>query len=434
MRTIKVLTFVGAFGWGGTERQFVNLGLGLDPSRFAVHFGCLRRFGVMLEELEASGVPVIDYDVLSLRSFRAIAAQIRLVRDIRRLGIDVVHTYGFHSHVFAIPAAKLAGASVIASIRDMGVYLSSSQRIVQRWFCRFADQILVNAAAIKEWLVADGYDADRISVIPNGIDLSRFPQHAGRGVLRAELGLIADAPLVAVLGRVSRMKGLEDFLAAAAIVAPRFPKARFCIIGEPSFTTRGRKILVDGTYEAELKRLAASLGLQERVIFTGFRSDVAQILPELSVSVLPSLSEGLSNTLLESMAAGVPVVATRVGGTAEVVQDLENGLLVPPGDPSSLAEAICRYLDAPAFAAQMGSAARRRIFERYSMHTLVENTSRVYESLIDCGDAPLTRPSATLSPLRGARDLTREILLPAKRGEGAAKRRMRGRGVPGEQG
>jgi L-malate glycosyltransferase len=265
----------------------------------------------------------------------------------------------------------------------MGVYLSPSQRIVQRWFCRFADQILVNAAAIKEWLVGDGYDADRISVIPNGIDLSRFPQHAGRGILRAELGLTADAPLVAVLGRVFRMKGLEDFLAAAAMVAPRFPKARYLIIGEPSFISRGRKILVDGTYEDELKRLAASLGLQERVIFTGFRSDVAQILPELSVSVLPSLSEGLSNTLLESMATGVPVVATRVGGTAEVVQDLENGLLVPPGNPSSLAVAICRYLDAPAFAAQMGTAARRRIFERYSMHTLVENTSRVYESMLD---------------------------------------------------
>jgi glycosyltransferase involved in cell wall biosynthesis len=341
-------------------------------------------------------VPVIDYEVLSLGSLRAMAAQIRLARDIRRLGIDLVHTYGFYSNVFAIPAAKLAGASVIASIRDMGVYLSSSQRAVQRWVCRFADRILVNAAAIKEWLVADGYDADRITVIPNGIDLSRFSRLGGRRQLHAELGLTADTPLVAVLGRVSRMKGLEDFLAAAAIVAPRFPKARFLIIGEPSFTSQGRKIMVDGTYEDGLKRLAASLGLQERVTFTGFRSDVERILPELAVSVLPSLSEGLSNTLLESMAAGLPVVATRVGGTAEVVQDLENGLLAPPSDPASLAEAICRYLDAPAFAAQMGSAARRRIVERYSMHMLVENTSRVYEAVLDRGSSATTEQDIPL--------------------------------------
>src|SRR5438128_1476645 len=127
-RPIPVLKFVAAFGWGGTERQFVNLGLGLDRSRFAVHFGCLRRFGVMLKELESAGVGVIDYDVSSFRDGRALAAQLRLARDIRRLGIQIVHTYGFASHVFAIPAAKLAGASVVASIRDMGVDLSPFQR------------------------------------------------------------------------------------------------------------------------------------------------------------------------------------------------------------------------------------------------------------------------------------------------------------------
>ncbi|HEY8134329.1 MAG TPA: glycosyltransferase [Thermoanaerobaculia bacterium] len=396
METIKVLKFVAAFGWGGTERQFVNLGLGLDPSRFSIHFGCLRRFGVLLEELEARGIPVVDYDVSSFRSVGAIAAQWRLARDIRRMGIRIVHTYGFYGNVFAIPAAKLAGASVIASIRDMGVYLSPSQRIAQRWVCGLADHILVNAAAIKEWLIADGYDGDKITAIPNGIDLSRFAPPAQSGNLHSSLGLPADAPLVAAIGRVSRLKGLEDFLAAAAIVAPRFPAARFLIIGEPSFTSRGRKIVVDGSYNDELTRLAARLGLQERVIFTGFRSDVEQILPELAVSVLPSLSEGLSNTLLESMAAGLPVVATRVGGTAEVVRDSENGLLVDPGDPVSLAEGIGRLLDAPQFAAQLGQAARRRIAERYSMRLLVENTSRAYDAVLGQGSS-VTALSDSLS-------------------------------------
>jgi L-malate glycosyltransferase len=379
---IRVLKFVAAFGWGGTERQFVNLGLGLDRSRFAVHFGCLRRFGVMLDELEASGVPVIDYDVSSFRSGRAIAAELRLARDIRRLGIQIVHTYGFSSNVFAIPAARLAGASVVASVRDMGVYLSASQRAVQRWICRLADQVLVNAEAIKEWLIADAYDGERITVIPNGIDLARFAKPAN-GRLHRELGLTADTPLVAAIGRVSRLKGLEDFITAAATVAPRFPSVRFLIIGEPSFIARGKVITVDGTYQEELTQLAVKLGVGDRLIFTGFRSDVEQVLAELAVSVLPSLSEGLSNTLLESMAAGVAVVATRVGGTAEVVQDSENGLLVAPNDPGSLAAAICRLLEAPAFAAQLGQAARRRILEHYSMPLYIQRTSHIYESMLE---------------------------------------------------
>ena len=383
---IKILKFVAAFGWGGTEGQFVNLGLGLERSRFEVHFGCLRRFGMMLEELESSGVPVTDYGVSSFRSPRAIAAQFRLARNIRRFGIDIVHAYGFSANAFAIPAARIAGVKVVASIRDMGVYLSPAKLTAQRWICKFADRILVNAEAIKAWLVDAGYDGNRITVIPNGVDVSRFePARSNR--LRSDLGLTADAPLVGVLGRVSGRKGLEDFIAAASIVAPRFPSARFLIIGEPSFSSRGSQIHVDETYTNELKALAERHGVKDRVIFTGFRSDVARILPELTVSVLPSLSEGLSNTLLESMAAGVPVVATRVGGTAEVIRDSENGLLVPPSDPRSLAESICRLLDTPEFAAKVGAAGRQRIIDRYSMARLIEDTSRFYESIVDYSDA-----------------------------------------------
>lgn len=398
-RPISILKFVAAFGWGGTERQFVNLGLGLDRSRFEVRFGCLRRFGMMLDEIEQSRIPVLDYGVFRLRDVRTLAAQFRLARDIRRFGIQVVHTYGFHAHLFAIPAAKLAGASVVASIRDMGVYLSPTQRSIQRWICRFADRVLVNAEAIQEWLGAGGWDRDRMCVIPNGIDFSRFELPVDRGRFHADLGLATDTPLVAVLGRVSRMKGLEDFLAAAAIVARRVPSARFLIIGEPSFTAQGSTITVDGSYQEQLTRLAANLGLRDRVIFTGFRSHVEQILPELAVSVLPSLSEGLSNTLLESMAAGVPTVATRVGGAPEVIQDSENGLLVPPGEPAALAGAICRLLDSPPFAMKLGDAARRRIVEHYSTRQLVERTSRFYESVV----TPLTahnvaRPAVTTNP------------------------------------
>jgi len=145
-------------------------------------------------------------------------------------------------------------------------------------------------------------------------------------------------------------------------------------------------------------RIVAHLGLQERVVFTGFRSDVERILPELSVSVLASLSEGLSNTLLESMAAGVPVVATRVGGTGEAVQDGENGLLVRSGDPCSLADAICRFLETPAFAARLAQAGRLSVTEQFSMSRMVEATSLSYESLLR-RDIGTRRMPALVNPI-----------------------------------
>jgi glycosyltransferase involved in cell wall biosynthesis len=380
VKAVRLMKFVTQFGVGGTERQFVNLGLALEPSRFAVHFGCLRRSGPLVEEIEARGIPVLDYNVWTFRNPLAAVAQLRLARDIRRHSVRIVHTYGFGANLFGIPAAKLAGARVVASIRDLGVYLSPNEQRLQRLICRMADRILVNAGAIRDWLVSDGLDGKRIMVIPNGVDVSRFEERRPTGKLHEEYGFPANARLVGVIGRVTRLKGIEDFLHAAAIVASRFPDVRFLIVGA-GYIVRNRTVAADDGYSEELTRLVANLGLQDRVVFTGFRAQVEQVFPELSVSVQPSLSEGLSNVLLESMAAGLPVVATRVGGTAEAVQDGENGLLVSPGNPDSLAEAIGRLLDAPDFAARLGNAARRSIAARFSIDRLVETTSSFYESL-----------------------------------------------------
>ena len=377
---VRLMEFVADFGVGGTERQFVNLGLALDPSRFALWFGCLNRWGHHLEELDSRGIPILDYGVLTFKDPHVISAQLRLARDIRRFGIEIVHTYNFYANVFAIPAVKFAGARLVASIRDMGVYLSPRKRWLQRSLCRFADRILVNADAIKEWLVADGYDAGRILVIPNGVDLARFEQPELNGSVRRELGIPMNVPVVGVVSRVTRFKGLEDFLRAAAIVALRFPTALFLIVGQG--IGRIPTLDKDEEYRQELMNLAAQLGLLDRVMFTGFRADVERILTVLSVSVQPSLSEGLSNVVLESMAASLPVVATRVGGTSEAVEDGVNGLLVPPGHPDALAAAINRVLDSPTLAALLGDAARRSVTERFSISRLAATTGLFYESLL----------------------------------------------------
>jgi glycosyltransferase involved in cell wall biosynthesis len=183
------------------------------------------------------------------------------------------------------------------------------------------------------------------------------------------LGLPTTAPLVAVFARLNRLKGLEYFLEAAALLMHRFEEVRFLIVGDS----------ISSEYRDELETRARALGLGERIVFAGFRSDIPELLAEVSLSVLPSLAEGLSNVVLEAMAAGVPVVATAVGGTKELIEDGVSGLLTPPRDAAALAHAIGSLLADPERAERIGREGRRQATERFSLQATVEQTERLYE-------------------------------------------------------
>jgi glycosyltransferase involved in cell wall biosynthesis len=381
---VHLVKFVAEFGNGGTERQFTNLAVGLDHQRFHVEFGCLRLRGSLADELRAHDIGVREYPIRSFYHPQAALAQLRFGRQLRRDDVDVVHAYNFYGNVFAVPAARLAGVPVvIASIRDMGVYLDAAQLRAQRWACLMADRVLVNADAIRRWLVSDGYDEARIAVIPNGIDLARFESTPAPSTLRAEYAIDPGAPIVLLVSRLVPRKGIEHFLEAATRVLRQFPDARFVVVGEPATP----KVRPDGTREPSfrtvLEALAARLGVSRQVIFTGLRRDIPALMAEAAVSVLPSLSEGLSNVLLESMAMGSPVVATRVGGAPEAIEHGVSGLLVPPGAPAELARAITALLADPARAARLGRAARRVAADRYSLERMVHDTTREYHRLLE---------------------------------------------------
>ena len=375
---IRLLKIVPTLRYGGTERQFMTLSASLDPSRFQVDLACLRPGGGLAAEAVRHGLPLDTYDIGPFHSARTLTLQAKLARDIVRRRIDVVHAYNFYGNVFAVPPARLAGAPVvIASIRDCGPYLSPMQLRVQRLVCRAATCVMANAGAVRDWLVADGYDRDRIVVIPNGVDLERFRVPVDVAAVRRGLGIDPDVPLVTVVSRVTRLKGLEQFITAAAILTDRHPRVRFLVAGEPAPG--------DDLYLASLKRLAARLGLGDRLVFAGLRQDVPSLLAASTAAVMPSLNEALSNALLESMAAGLPTVATRVGGTAEALTDGATGLLVPPDDALALAAALGRLLDDPAMAAALGRAARVTIEQRFSLAAMVAATERLYIELLRQG-------------------------------------------------
>ena len=375
MTTARVLNVVPTLMCGGTENQFMTLARMLDRVRFDVEFACLRRWGGFVDELLARNIPLTEYPVPTFRSLAAIAQQARLTRHIRRRRIQIVHAYNFYGNVFATPPARLVAPVVIASIRDRAPYLTTMQKRVQRYACQFADCVLVNADAVRDWLIGDGYDPSKIAVIRNGVDLTRFDELPPPINLRRDLGIPDDTPIVGVVSRLTRLKGLEHFLEAAAIVRSRVPAVRFLVVGETS--------PMDRAYLKELQEYAARCGVAEYVTFTGIRSDVPAVLGSFTVSVMPSLNEALSNVVLESMAAGAPTVATRVGGTPEAVVDGVTGILVPPADSAALADSIVHLLSNRELAAHLGRAARARIADHFSVRRMVRATEDLYTDLLE---------------------------------------------------
>jgi L-malate glycosyltransferase len=384
---INLMKFLTVFGFGGTERQVVTLVRMLDRTRFEPRFACLKRWGHFLEEIERCQIPVTEYPIKNLYKPNTFWQQYQLAREMREHHTQIVHSYNFYANVFAVPAAKLAGVPVvIASIRDTGMGITYPRMRLHKLVCSFADCILVNAEAVRDWLIADGWSAEKITVIRNGIDLSLFTHLHGADGLRRELGIPAQAPLVVVLARLARQKGIESFLEAAAEVHRRSPNTRFLVVGDGFVYDRHRsgEINTDVVYQQALRDRAQRLGIGDHVIFTGYRSDVPGLLSQASVSVLPSLSgEGLSNTLLESMAVGAPVVATTVGGNAEVIENGKSGLLVPPNDPQALAQAICAILQDRELAQRLGRAAKRRVTDLFSRERMVRETQDLYVQLLE---------------------------------------------------
>ncbi len=374
---IGVMELTTVFAIGGTERQLVTLANGLDPSRFDLHLGCLLKFGALLDEIK--GRPLTEFHIEHLYGLRTVREQLKLAAYLRQYRIQLFHAHGFYPNIFGIAAARLAGTpAVVASIRDLGDSRTRLQALAQRIACRLADGIVVNADAVRRQLVAEGCPPQKIHVIHNGVDLSRFASTGMPEDVAPEFGLPAGSPLVTVVARLDPLKGIEDFLEAAALVAARVPAARFLVVGDTCVKPNDP----GSGYRTALERKAQRLGLGRRIVFAGFRKDVARILSRAWVSVLPSHSEALSNTLIESMAAGAPVVATSVGGTPEVVEDGITGLLVPPRNPTRLAEAICQMLQQPARAAEFGRAGRRRAQALFSVDRMVRETERLYLRLV----------------------------------------------------
>jgi glycosyltransferase involved in cell wall biosynthesis len=344
---------------GGTEGQFTQLALRLDRKRWDVEIACMRPEGPLLKPLNAAGLQPWRCGPPSLKSPLLLGAIMAFARRIRARGIDLLHSFGFYSNILALPAARLAGVrAVVGSQRDLGNLRPQLDRMLHRFALGMAKDVLVNSEAVRDAASNQGMRAGRITVVPNGVDLARFAP----GPPKATFG---ECLLVGAMSNLRPEKGLADLVRAVHLIRGLGRQVRLVVYGE-------------GPTRRDLEGQVAQLNLGPWVSFPGSTQEPETALRELDVFVLPSLSEACSNGLMEAMATALPVVATAVGGNLNLVQDGETGLLVPPGDPQAIAQAILRLADDRDLAAEVGKRAREYADREFGMDRMVARTELLY--------------------------------------------------------
>ena len=375
---LKIAYILPSLEVGGSEKQVVEMATRLDRNRFEAQLVCLRAGSPEWERAIANRVRLKVFAFKD--SFRSLPANLpqlyKLAQYLEGEKPHLVHTFFYWPAIFGVLAARVAGTPAIISSRRNISYFET-YRPYRQWLQNvanlFTDTVLANSQAVKQDVLRrERINPAKLKVIYNGCDWERFENpKADRALTRRELGIRGNEVLVGIVASLHPNKGQEVLLQAMPHILPHFPAVKLLLVGR------------DREYRATLESLASSLKIQDKVIFTGEREDIPELLKAMDVGTLCSLySEGFSNAVLEMMAAGLPVVATDVGGNREAIVDGETGLLVPPGDSSKLAEAILRLLRDRELASRMGAAAHERVRKLFSMERMIEETEQLYVELL----------------------------------------------------
>lgn len=366
-----------SLGTGGLERFAVTL-INNTAESYRHAIVCLTESGPMYREIADPSVPCL---ALHKKPGKDWGLYPKFWRTLRRLKPDLVHSYNIGTLDLA-PVAKLAGVRcVVHAERGRDIADPNGERRkyrrLRRWVSPFVTRYLPVSRDLESWLV-DSVGIDRLKVvyIPNGIDVRKFTASSGRA---GERSLLRDfAPpgtlLIINVGRLDAVKDQEGLIDAFHVLCQRDPQTavrlRLAIIGEGEEYVRLQQQIVD-------------FGLSSQVRLFGNRDDVPALLGEADVFVLSSVAEGMPGAVLEAMASGLPVVATRVGGTVELVADGETGVLVAPSDHHALALALGQYVDDQGLRLRHGQAGRARIERRFSLTSMLATYSSIYDELLD---------------------------------------------------
>ncbi|MFN2577913.1 MAG: glycosyltransferase [Pyrinomonadaceae bacterium] len=371
----NVLFIIDSFEQGGSERQALQLLRQLHSSgEVRMHLACLQDRGPLRAEAEALGIEEIhEYPLTSFYDFNFVKQLRRLVGYIKKNKIDVLHTHCFYTNIFGMTGAYLAGVPArITSKGETDGFRTPMQKRAERMSFRLAHRVIANCLAVQNQLVREGVNPKQIIQHYNGLDLDRLQPAAGL-TREAALKVFALPPerrfITIVANLRNPVKNHPMFLRAAARVRAVTPDAAFVLAGE-------------GELMPGLRELAEDLGLSHEVHFIGRCDDVSSLLFASVVGVLSSKAEGFANAILEYMAAGLPVVATDVGGVREAIVEGETGYVVASGDDEAMAARIIQLLLNDENARRMGARGKAIVSEKFSSERHLRNTLELYGELL----------------------------------------------------
>lgn len=369
---VRLFLMTNNFETGGSERQFSVLAQNLRREQFQVHLGCISNTGPFAKDFGEVPEFWLGTNLYGWRSWRT---RLRLSHDLRQRNIQIAHGFDFYTNLTLIPAARFARVPVvIGSQRQLGDLLTRWQFRAQAAAFRYCDAVICNSQAAADRLANDGLSRDKLVVIGNALPATAFasvPAALPRRLLSGAHGALR----VGMVARMNaRYKNHSGFLRIAKRISQKMPDVEFLLAG-------------DGPLRNELEREAQTLGIGERVIFLGDRRDIPAVMASLDVAVLTSDSESLSNVILEAMAAGLPVVAYRVGGNPELVRSedgkLQRGELISAGDEAGFAAAVEHLLATPSMRAQFGQNARKFAEENFGLENVRACYEACYRSLLE---------------------------------------------------
>jgi glycosyltransferase involved in cell wall biosynthesis len=378
-----VICVIGSLNVGGAERHLIQVLPRLDRSRWNPLVYCLAEPGVLAPQLEAAGVPVFCSPIAipskemsrPHRMVRIAKTTLKLATTMRAIKPAIAHFFLPAAYILGAPAALLARVPVrIMSRRSLNEY-QSDWRIsmyMEPMLHKTMNAVLGNSHRVVEQLRdEEGVPPAKLGLIYNGIDVSQYRLVDRRAHTRTTLGIEPDALTFIIVANLIPYKGHRDLLAAFARGCQQLPTGwRLLLVGRD-----------DGILD-ELRAQAASLGIDQNVLFLGTRHDVPDLLQAADVSLLSSHQEGFSNSVLEGMAAGLPSIVTDVGGNAEAVVDGESGLVVPARDPVRFAEAITKLAASGELRATMGKNAHHRVEQNFTLDACVLRYETLYDALV----------------------------------------------------
>ncbi len=367
-RRTKLMLLVPTLDQSGAEKQLTLLACRLPRDEFDVHVVALTRGGAFTDELAQHGVRLT---VLGKRWKFDPVAMWRLRRLIRAEQPDIVHTWLFAANAYGrlmVGRRRKPRPRLIVSERCVDVWKAGWQLWLDHKLIERTDRLIGNSVAVADFYKSIGYPAERVTVIPNGIDVPE-PTPFDRDVLLAELEIPRGVPVIGFVGRMAKQKRVDDLVFAMALVAILHPEAHLLLVG-------------DGPERDKLMKFARDINIDSHTRFTGHRADAAKLLRIMDLFWIASDFEGQSNSMMEAMAAGLPVIATDIPPNRELVVDGETGFLVRVGDRAGFQQFADRILADAELARRLGDAGRERMRQHFSIDKMVETHARLYREVL----------------------------------------------------